>query len=85
MTPIDLDTVIELMQEVEREDPIDWADLNIDESAATQVIVSSMIDQYARSWLSLSEHDRALAMLATMSKLVLENFVLNVRLRQREI
>lgn len=85
MTPIDLDTVIELMQEVEREDPIDWADLSIDESAATQVIVSSMIDQYARSWLSLSEHDRALAMLATMSKLVLENFVLNVRLRQREI
>lgn len=85
MTPIDLDTVIELMQEVEREDPIDWADLSIDESTATQVIVSSMIDQYARSWLSLSEHDRALAMLATMSKLVLENFVLNVRLRQREI
>lgn len=85
MTPIDLDTVIELMQEVEREDPIDWADLSIDESAATRVIVSSMIDQYARSWLSLSEHDRALAMLATMSKLVLENFVLNVRLRQREI
>ena len=85
MTPIDLDTVTELMQEVEREDPIDWADLSIDESAATQVIVSSMIDQYSRSWLVLSEHDRALAMLATMSKLVLENFVLNVRLRQREI
>jgi hypothetical protein len=82
---IDLETVITLMQEVEREDPIDWADLRIDESAATRVIVSSMIDQYRNSWQSLPESDRALAILATMSKLVLENFVLNVRLRQREI
>ena len=82
---IDLETVITLMHEVEREDPIDWADLRIDESAATRVIVSSMIDQYRNSWQSLPESDRALAILATMSKLVLENFVLNVRLRQREI
>lgn len=81
---IDLNAVLTLMQEIEREDPVDWADLRIDESAAARVIASSMIEQYRRDYSTLSDQDRDLAVIATMSKLVLENFVLNVRLRQRE-
>ena len=81
---IELDTVLMLMSEIEREDPVDWADLRIDESAAARVIASSMIEQYRRDYSVLSGQDRDYAIIATMSKLVLENFVLNVRLRQRE-
>ena len=81
---IELDTVLMLMSEIEREDPVDWADLRIDELAAARVIASSMIEQYRRDYSALSGQDRDYAIIATMSKLVLENFVLNVRLRQRE-
>ncbi len=81
---IELDTVLMLMSEIEREDPVDWADLRIDESAAARGIASRMIEQYRRDYRALSGQDRDYAIIATMSKLVLENFVLNVRLRQRE-
>lgn len=81
---IDPELVLTLMSDIEREDPIDWGMLNIDESAASRVIVLSMIEQYKRDWITLNDTDRAYAILATVSKLALENFVLNVRLYEHK-
>lgn len=78
---INLEEILELVREIDSEDPIDWGMLRIDEQSATRVIVSSLVDQYNRNWVKLSEQDRDRAMLATIAKLVVENFVLSVKLR----
>lgn len=77
-----VEEILSLLEEVETEDPIDWAMLNIDEAAATELIVNSLVDQYNREWSQLPTDAQHMAMLATIAKLVVENFTLNLRLRQ---
>jgi hypothetical protein len=72
----------QLMQEVEREDPIDFADLPFDE-AELRGIVASHLCEMADAMESFSEEDRKLTLLAVAAKLVLENLVLHVQLLRR--
>jgi hypothetical protein len=74
--------LVELVNEIDSEDPIDWAMLSIDEKMATEMLATSIIEQYNKDWQPMSEHDRTLIMMATITKLVVENFVLNLKLRQ---
>ena len=69
--------VIELAREVESGDPIDWADLNISEEDAYKLIASSVIENYQKS-------RNPLIQLAVITKLTVENFVLNLRLLGKE-
>ena len=68
-----------LIQEVEREDPIDFADLPFDE-AALRALVADHLCEMAAAMDSFSDEDRNLALLAVAAKLVLENLVLHVQL-----
>ncbi len=68
-----------LMEEVEREDPIDFADLPYNETELRSLISNHVCD-IAASLESFSEQDRHLTLLAVAAKLVLENFVLHLRL-----
>jgi len=79
---LEVEEILALMQEVESEDPIDWAMLNIDEYQAAELIVNSLVDQYNRDWSQLSHDSQIRAMMATIAKLVVENFTLNLKLRQ---
>jgi len=71
-----------LMQEVEQEDPIDFADLPFDE-ADLRGIVASHLCEMAERMESFNEADRHLTLLAVSAKLVLENLVLHVQLLRR--
>ena len=69
-----VDLVVELAQEVEKTDSVDWAMFPADEEtlyryAATQVIENLNVLQ--------SKDDKILMLLATTVKLVVENTVLN--------
>ena len=77
-----VDEILDLLSEVESEDPIDWAMLNIDENQATELIVNSLVDRYNSEWSQMSQDSQVKAMIATISKLVVENFCLNLKLRQ---
>lgn len=79
---ITVEEILDLLEEVEAEDPIDWAMLNIDERQAAELIANSLVDQYNREWSQLETDVQIRAMLATIAKLVVENFSLNVKLRQ---
>lgn len=81
---LDPEVVFDLVKEIQHEDPIDWSTLKIDKTAASRVIILSMIEQYQTNWAKLDEQQRDYALVATMSKLALENFVLNVRIRNNE-
>ena len=67
--------LVELAQAVESGDPIDWGMLNISEETAYTMIATSVLEGH----LGLTE-DQELVLLATVVKLTVENFVLNLRL-----
>lgn len=71
-----------LMQEVEAEDPIDFADLPFDDAQLRDLIANHLCEM-ADAMADFSEEDRNLTLLAVAAKLVLENLVLNVQLLRR--
>ena len=71
--------LIALIQEVEQEDPIDFADLPFEE-AALRALVADHLCEMAAAMDNFSEEDRHLALLAVAAKLVLENLVLHMQL-----
>ncbi len=76
ITPQELEL---LMQEVEREDPIDFADLPFNEQELRGLIANHLCEM-ADAMENFSEEDKQLSLLAVAAKLVLENLVLNVQL-----
>jgi hypothetical protein len=77
-----LEQIIELAKEVEISDEIDWDELPLDKDRIYQIIVSQtyeMNQHYAKS-----ENGEAI-LLATITKLLIENFVLNLRVRGNNV
>lgn len=70
---ISVKTLVELAKEVENEDPIDWGTLSIDEDTAYNIIASQVLEIY-------NTNDQ-LTMLVSITKLIVENFVLNLKLQ----
>lgn len=74
---ISLVELVELAQEVEITDPIDWGMLNIDEKNAYTLIATGILELCQ----SLETDDQKIHMLmASLVKLSVENFVLNLKL-----
>jgi hypothetical protein len=68
--------LVELAQEIESEDPIDWGMLSVNENDAYAMIATSVLENY----LNTDADSRDIMMLATVVKLTVENFVLNLKL-----
>lgn len=71
--------VIELAKNVELEDAIDWSEVKVDRDRIYQIIGSQVYDYYS-NWDADETQDKEVVMLAAITKLVIENFVLNVKL-----
>ena len=69
--------LVDLAQEMEIKDNIDWGLLNIREVDAYDLMANSVIDQF----LSVNDQHKDTVMMATIVKLLVENFVLNLRLQ----
>ena len=65
-----IDDLVELALEVEVTDPIDWGELNISEQEAYRMFAASVLQM----------DDEPLANKAIIVKLLVENFVLNLKL-----
>lgn len=78
---ITIDELVELTKEVDGEDSIDWAMLNIDENDAIRLIAADVLEMF-HEW-SLSD-EKEIIMLVTITKLILENFCLNLKLHGKE-
>jgi hypothetical protein len=68
--------IIELAKEVELTDAIDWEDLPLEKDRIYQIIGSQAYELYAN--YSQSEDGEAI-LIATVTKLLVENFVLNLK------
>lgn len=67
----------ELAMEAELSDPIDWGLLNVSEREAFEMMASQVLEQM----FNVPENERAVVAMATMTKLLVENFVLNLQLK----
>ena len=72
-----VDWLVDLARECETADPIDWGTLQVTEDQAYQMMASNLLDQMA----ALDEDQRLHISLATTTKLLVENFVLNLKLK----
>jgi hypothetical protein len=81
--PIKPEQLAILMQEVEQEDPIDFADLPFPEDDLRQLVAEHLCEMAASMERNLSTEDRLMTLLAVSAKLVLENLVLHVQLLRR--
>lgn len=75
------ESLLSLLEAVEKEDPVEFAELPYEEAdlrklACLHVAEFLQSDEYA----NMSAEDRETIMAATMAKLILENLVLNARL-----
>lgn len=72
--------LVDLAKACAQGDPIDWGLLAITEEQAYQMMASSVLEQID----SLKQEEQLLVAQATMTKLLVENFVLNLRLKGAE-
>jgi hypothetical protein len=80
ITPAQLETLIE---EVEIEDPIDFADLPFEE-AALRELVAERLCEMTDGMTDFTDEDKILSLMAVAAKLLLENLVLHVQLLRRD-
>lgn len=73
--------LVSLAKEVEIKDPIDWSRLSVTEDQIYELMASSVIEQI----YSVPEEHRTSVSMATLTKLLVENFVLNSKLEQERL
>ena len=69
-----IDAIVALAQEVEVTDPIDWGMLAINEEEAYRMMAISILETFP---------DESITIQAVLTKLTVENFVLNLKLAQQ--
>lgn len=78
---ITVEQLVEIAEEIELGDPIDWGMLNVDEHQAYLFLATGVLENYKAS----DPSDRDLVLMASVVKLTVENFVLNLRLDEMPI
>ena len=75
---ITLEQLVELAIEVEHHDPLPWESVNISRETAYGMMAAHVIDLFERE----STANKETVMMSVMTKLLVENFFLNLRLSQ---
>jgi hypothetical protein len=78
ITPEYVSLVSSLAQEIETEDPIDWGMLSISEQDTYQLMTINVLEAFGNKYNDPNFRE---IMFATVVKLVVENFTLNLKLR----
>lgn len=72
----DISQIIELAKELEAEDPIDWSGLPLQRDVVYALLANSVLARIAEVE---SSQEREIILMSTAVKLVVENFVLEMR------
>lgn len=70
--------IVELAQEAAKVDPIDWQNLKISSEQIYQMMASSVMEQFDQ----IPIETRNIVAMATITKLLVENYVLHVKIKQ---
>jgi hypothetical protein len=75
-----VDQLVELAKEIESEDPIDFGMLQVDEEGAYKLMATNVLEMY----LNNDKETRDMILLATVVKLTVENFCLQLEKVKRK-
>jgi len=78
MTPT-VANIVELAQEAAKVDPVDWQNLKISPAQTYQLMASSVLEQFEH----LPDESRNIIAMATITKLLVENYILHVKINTR--
>ena len=81
MSKVDIDTIVDLAFAVESGDPIDWGVFKNGKEQSVKMIAASIIEQFDKE---VYTDDDKLIIMSTITKLVVENFILHSRLLKQE-
>jgi hypothetical protein len=81
MKKITLDQLVEIAAEVEAGDPADWGKLAVGQEEAFRMIGTSILDMFDKE---VYTDDDKLIMLATITKLTVENMLLNLKVMNKD-
>ena len=79
MKSLTFEQLITLAMEADLVDPIDWGMLPIEERKVYEVMASNVVEQFS----NIKDDEQLTVALATITKLLVENFVLNLKLLQK--
>jgi hypothetical protein len=80
MKKITLEQLVEIAAQVEAGDPADWGKLAVGQEQAFRMIGTSILDMFDKEQYT---DDDKLIMLATITKLTVENMLLNLKIMDK--
>lgn len=69
-----------LAKQVDMIEPVDWSQLNVNEDEAYLMMATNVVEQLE----SVPEQQRGIVSMSTMTKMLVENFVLNIKLKGKQ-
>jgi hypothetical protein len=81
MDKVDLDLLVDIAQEVEGQDAIDWNKLAVSKDAAYKMVATSILEMFDKSEYTF---DDKVIIMSTITKLTVENMLLNIRVLSLE-
>jgi hypothetical protein len=81
MAKISLEQLVEIAAEVEAGDPADWGKLAVGQEQAFRMIGTTILDMFDKE---VYTDDDKLIMLATITKLTVENMLLNLKTMNKD-
>jgi hypothetical protein len=81
MEKINLELLVDIAQEVEGQDSIDWSKLAVSKDAAYKMVATSILEMFDKSEYTF---DDKVILLSTITKLTVENMLLNIKVLTKE-
>lgn len=81
MNKVDIDLLVDIAQEVEGEDTIDWSKLNLDKQDAYKLVATSILEMFDKPEYTF---DDKVIIMSTITKLTVENMLLNIKVLSQQ-
>jgi hypothetical protein len=76
MDKVDLDLLVDIAQEVEGQDAIDWGKLAVGKEQAYKMVATSILEMFDKPEYTF---DDKVVIMSTITKLTVENMLLNLK------
>lgn len=77
MDKVDLDLLVDIAQEVEGQDVVDWSRLAIGKQEAFKLVATSVLEMFDKPEYT---YDDKLIIMSTITKLIVENMILSLKI-----
>ena len=77
MDKVDLDLLVDIAQEVEGQDAVDWGKLAVGKEQAYKMVATSILEMFDKPEYTF---DDKVILLSTITKLTIENMLLNIKI-----